>query len=112
MGFFQSILAAIFDSSKENRNYLRGASGEAQGNLGLFLFLPAEYVVLSNVTLPTPGGTTQIDHVVVSQYGVHVIESKNIKGSIYGAPDQERWTGLASKKRTPIQAALMSFSFC
>jgi hypothetical protein len=68
MGFLQSILAAIFDPSNEIRNNLKGASGEAQGNLGLHLFLPAEYVVLSNVTLRTPGGTTQIDHVVVSQY--------------------------------------------
>jgi len=107
MGFLQSILAAIFDPSNENRNTLRGASGEAQGNLGLFLFLPAEYVVLSNVTLPTPGGTTQIDHVVVSQYGVHVIESKNIKGSIYGAVDQERWTVFLGKKKYQLYNPLL-----
>jgi hypothetical protein len=51
MGFLQSILATIFDPSNESRNNLKGASGEAQGNLGLFLFLPAEYVVISNVSI-------------------------------------------------------------
>ncbi len=54
MGFFSSILAAIFDPSKENRSNLRGASGEAMGGLGMFLFLPAEYVAIPNVTLPSP----------------------------------------------------------
>ena len=107
MGFLQAILAAIFDPSNESRNNLKGASGEAQGNLGLFLFLPAEYVVLSNVTLPTPGGTTQIDHVVVSQYGIHVIESKNIKGSIYGTPDQERWTVFLGKRKYQLYNPLL-----
>jgi len=107
MGFLTSILTALFDPSNENRNNLKGASGEAQGSLGLFLFLPAEYVVINNVTLPTPRGTTQIDHVVVSQYGIHVIESKNVKGSIYGAPEQEKWTVFLGKKKYPMHNPLL-----
>ena len=31
------------------------------------------------------GYTTQIDHVVVSPYGIFVIETKNISGYVYGA---------------------------
>lgn len=92
MGLLKAVLDAFFDPSRESRSSLKGAAGEAQSRLAMFLFLPAEYTVLHNVTVPTPRGTTQIDHVVVSRYGVHVIESKNIKGAIYGAADQARWT--------------------
>jgi len=37
-----------------------------------------EYKTIKNVTLPAEGGTTQIDHIIVSQYGVFVIETKNM----------------------------------
>jgi restriction system protein len=35
--------------------------------------------LLNNVTLPTVDGTTQIDHVLVSRYGVFVIETKTLQ---------------------------------
>ena len=38
------------------------------------------------------GVTTQIDMVVVSPYGVFVIEVKNFKGWVFGTPDQSKWT--------------------
>lgn len=41
--------------------------------------------------LPTQYGTTQIDHVVVSRYGVFVIETKNYRGNIYGSKDASEW---------------------
>lgn len=43
------------------------------------------------MTLPTEGGTTQIDHVIVSRYGVLVIETKNMKGWIFGSAQQKTW---------------------
>jgi hypothetical protein len=48
--------------------------------------------VVNNLLLPMPQGTTQIDHVVVSNYGVFVIESKNISGTIYGSAEDKYWT--------------------
>ena len=45
-----------------------------------------------NVTLPTPDGTTQIDHVLVSRFGVFVIETKNMQGWIFGKEHDARWT--------------------
>lgn len=38
------------------------------------------------------GHTTQIDHVVVSPYGIFVIETKNISGHIYGSEYSKTWT--------------------
>ena len=50
------------------------------------------YTLFKNVTLPTEDGTTQIDHIIVSRYGVFVIETKNMKGWIFGNPQQKTWT--------------------
>ena len=36
------------------------------------------YPSLHDLTLPTPDGTTQVDHVVVSRFGIFVIETKNL----------------------------------
>ncbi len=56
--------------------------------------LPEEYVILNDVVLPTTSGTTQIDHIVVSKYGVFTIETKNYRGDIYGDDNRQEWTQL------------------
>ena len=50
-----------------------------------------EYVVINNLLIKQNGKTTQIDHVVVSQYRIFVIETKNYKGWISGNTDSEFW---------------------
>ena len=55
-------------------------------------WLPKEYIVLNDIMLPSNYGTTQIDHIVVSPYGIFVIETKNYKGWIFGNEDSEEWT--------------------
>jgi ssDNA-binding Zn-finger/Zn-ribbon topoisomerase 1 len=50
------------------------------------------YRSLHNLTLPTPDGTTQIDHVVVSKFGIFVIETKNLSGWIFGDERSRKWT--------------------
>lgn len=63
-------------------------------------WLPKEYIVLNDIMLPTQYGTTQIDHIVVSPYGIFVIETKNYKGWIFGHEKSEEWKqSLLGKKR-------------
>lgn len=51
------------------------------------------YHRINNVTLPKNNGmTTQIDHIIVSVFGIFVIETKNYKGWIFGNEKQEKWT--------------------
>ena len=69
----------------------RGAIGEARISRVLSTLPRQEYIVLNDVLLPTDRGTTQIDHVVVSVYGIFVIEVKNYQGKIYGRRDGEEW---------------------
>jgi len=73
--------------------FMKGVFGEFLVNLAAKLFLDKRiYRLFKNVTLPTEDGTTQIDHVIVSKYGVFVIETKNMKGWIFGSPQQKTWT--------------------
>jgi restriction system protein len=73
--------------------FMKGVVGELQVNVLAKLFLDKQvYTLFKNVTLPTEEGTTQIDHVIVSRFGVFVIETKNLKGWIFGSPQQEFWT--------------------
>lgn len=51
-----------------------------------------EYHVFNDVILPTQKGTSQIDHIVVSEYGIFVIETKFYNGWIFGGEYSEYWT--------------------
>lgn len=63
-------------------------------------WLSKEYITLNDILLPTNYGTTQIDHVVVSPYGIFVIETKNYKGWIFGHENSEEWKqSLLGKKK-------------
>jgi len=72
---------------------MKGILGELKVNLmAKFLLDKNKYTLFKNVTLPTEDGTTQIDHVIVSRYGVFVIETKNMRGWIFGSEKQKTWT--------------------
>jgi restriction system protein len=63
----------------------KGWVEEFQGSLAAKIRLDSEiYRSINNVTISTANGTTQIDHIIVSKYGIFVVETKNIKGWIYG----------------------------
>src|SRR6476660_3920949 len=53
---------------------------------GLRKLDPSRYRHFNDLYLPHPDGhgTTQIDHVVVSPFGIFVIETKNFRGWIFG----------------------------
>jgi len=73
--------------------WFKGMMGEAMVNFAAKRRLdPADYHLIKNVTLPTEEGSTQIDHIIVSRFGIFVIETKNMKGWIYGSAHQKRWT--------------------
>ena len=87
--------------------WFKGKAGEAMVNLAAKLFLDkARYHLLKNVTLPTEDGTTQIDHIIVSRYGVFVAETKNMKGWIFGNAKQRYWTQKIFKHSQKFQNPL------
>ncbi|GLR29527.1 Topoisomerase DNA binding C4 zinc finger [Psychrobacter pacificensis] len=76
------------------KSTFKGFLGETVINVAMWLKLEKDvYHRLNNVTLPLAnGGSTQIDHVIVSVYGIFVIKTKNYKGWIYGSEKQKQWT--------------------
>lgn len=52
-----------------------------------------DYFIFNNLIIPSDhNGSSQIDHLVVSKFGIFVIESKDYKGWIFGSKDQDTWT--------------------
>ena len=52
-----------------------------------------DYFIFNNLIIPSENrGSTQIDHIVVSKFGIFVIESKDYSGWIFGEKDQTFWT--------------------
>ncbi|WP_133405980.1 NERD domain-containing protein [Parashewanella tropica] len=87
--------------------WFKGVLGEWMVNLLFKLFLDkSKYQVIKNVTLPTGDGTTQIDHIIVSQFGVFVVETKNMKGWIFGNENQKLWTQKIFKHTSKFQNPL------
>ncbi|MBR5025486.1 MAG: NERD domain-containing protein [Victivallales bacterium] len=65
------------------------------------------YVVLHDIMLPTADETTtQIDHIVVSQWGVFVIETKTYSGWIFGNEKDAQWTVQHFKRKDRFQNPL------
>ena len=107
LGQFWYLLPLLLLASLIKTPRFKGMVGEAFINLGIRLFLDRqEYHLLKDVTLPTPQGTTQIDHVIVSRFGLFVIETKNIKGWIFGNPAHKSWTQQLYRRRHTFQNPL------
>ena len=89
------------------KSMFKGWVGELQGTLAKKLFLDSDtYIDLNNVTIPTSNGTTQIDHVIVSRYGVFVVETKNMDGWIFGDEKSAQWTQSMYGKKYRFQNPL------
>ncbi|WP_104036923.1 NERD domain-containing protein [Vibrio jasicida] len=81
------LIVSVFKS-----RWLKGAFGEFLVNRLLSKLPESDYTLIKDVTLPTSDGTTQVDHIVVSKYGIFVVETKNMKGWIFGSARQKQWT--------------------
>lgn len=71
---------------------IRGQAGEVNVAARLKALPKSDYTVFNNLLIQRGEYSSQIDHVVVSKYGVFVIETKNYKGYIYGGEYSEHWT--------------------
>ena len=68
-----------------------GSAGEHKVNHFL-RSLGSEYILLHDLLIHnSDGNTSQIDHLVISEYGIFVIETKNYTGWIFGNEKAEKW---------------------
>lgn len=80
--------------------YDEGKKGEDNTRFICGLYLkPPKYWCYHDLLVPYFTRTTQIDHVVVSKYGVFVLETKSMAGQIYGSASSQRWTQVVGSRK-------------
>jgi len=95
------VLLIILAIIKIKLPYLIGRFGEKFVTKKLLKLDPAHYKVLDDLLLPFNGNlnATQIDHIVVSNYGIFCIETKSYKGWIFGNANDKYWTQVIYKRK-------------
>ncbi|KUM53297.1 nuclease-related domain-containing protein [Rheinheimera sp. EpRS3] len=72
---------------------IKGALGELALHRVLVSELPASYQHYRNLVIPAEKDDfTEVDHLVLSPFGIFVIEVKNYRGWIFGGEKQPQWT--------------------
>ncbi len=64
------------------------------------------YLVINDMVIPDThegSGTTQIDHVVLSPYGIFVVETKNYAGWIFGEEKATNWCQVLQREKHRFQ---------
>jgi hypothetical protein len=86
---------------------LKGWVGEKATQFGMWMKLDEGiYMRFHNLIIQAENGTTQIDHLLLSRYGIFVIETKNYNGWIYGGQRQDTWTQNLFGKKNHFQNPL------
>lgn len=78
---------------------IRGFMGEFWVKNELNKLPKDKYIVLNNIMIRSSKGSHQIDHIVVSKYGIFVIEMKNYYGLITGDEYKDKWTQHLGKNK-------------
>ena len=96
----------IVPGLEEDARKIKGAIGEKRVAKALSVFTQANgYRRFGDLLLPNGrGGTTQIDFVMFSPYGIFVIEVKNYSGKVYVDPSDRMWTQQFGAHETPFQS--------
>ena len=98
-----SVMAKLF-KNREKQAEWSGQSGECLVNAFLLNLPQRDYYVEHDLLLRTADGrTVQIDHMVISQYGVFVIETKSYNCTIDGTEKDFKWTMQYRKKTYQVQ---------
>lgn len=88
----------LFFLIKNRRWFSRGARGERTVS-GKLNGLGEHYIVLDDLLISGVHGDTQIDHVVVSPFGIFVIETKCWSGWISGGENSDQWKQMIYKEK-------------
>ena len=80
----------------------KGAAGESAVSSILSQLPKNRYKVINDVLITKESGSAQIDHIVVSPYGIFVIETKNYSGCLIGNEFDEYVNYYVGEKRLNV----------
>ena len=84
-------------------SYLKGLAGEFLNRIGhRFLLSRKLYHSFHNIVIPSRNGTTEIDHLLVSKFGIFVVETKYWSGWIFGTEREKTWTRVHFRDKRQI----------
>ena len=87
-----------------NATKIKGKLGEKYISRCLRNLDADKYILLSDLLLETENGnTSQIDQLVISVYGIFVIETKNYKGWIFGNEKSDIWTQVIYERKNQFR---------
>jgi len=66
-------------------------------------FAAPNYHLMNHITLQMRDGTTQVDHILVSRFGIFVIETKDYNGWIFANAKHAKWTQVLFKVKFQFQ---------
>ena len=93
--------APLETAQPETKAQQKGRQGEQIVIQHYAAHFDAEYLLLNNCTFADQAnGSTQIDHILLSPYGIFVIETKHYSGWIFGAKDDKKWTQRFANQET------------
>nr|WP_314865057.1 NERD domain-containing protein [uncultured Flavobacterium sp.] len=84
------------------KSKIKGVIGEKSISSILYFLDKSKYKVINDIVLKKGTKTSQIDHIVISDFGIFVIETKNYKGWIVGNENSEYWTQVLFKRKERI----------
>ena len=92
IGKYDEEIADLFKLRYKTINEI-GLDGELNVQAKLLLLDKNEYKIIHNILIPSYNDkTTQIDSIVISEYGIFVIETKKYNGIIMGDKNSKYWT--------------------
>lgn len=83
--------ASIFTSRYSSRAEAIGDYGEKRVSSFLEDLDCKDYRIYNDILIRNGKYTTQVDHTIISRYGIFVLETKNIHGKVYGNGHAEFW---------------------
>ena len=93
------ILIILYIILKLNYPKFRGFMGEFWVKLELEKLPKDKYIILNDIMIKDEHGTHQIDYLVLSHFGIFVIEMKNYYGLIKGKEFDNKWCQLLGKTK-------------
>lgn len=97
--FATIILIIIYIFIKINYPKLRGKYGEKWVRKELEKLSKYDYVLLNDIMIKDEYGTHQIDHIVISNNYIFVVEMKNYYGLIVGNQYNDKWSQWLGKHK-------------
>ena len=78
---------------------IKGFLGENKVASMLSRLDPEKYKIINNLKIYIDKGSAQIDHLIISNFGIFIIETKNFEGIIFGEETSNYWTQVLYKNR-------------